>query len=716
MATALLSAVPVSVAGGGYMYYVPGGRVEQYAPERYQSGSQDGPSDYFTAGPPVDAIVAKVAVLIALVSRRKPPQKTLSSRAAVGPPSPTPQPPTPLCPHCTAHAPPSRRDPVNSNTDVPASAIPFHTPRKRARLFVFFPNTLPLLTNRTPRAPLPPQAAVLVVASCILNCCLCKDFSAVEEELAAREIDHQVDTADEVAKFKGDLSDGGNTDLRATFEGNVSRVHRRGRECCCCGCRDHNRCLPPPLSDRQRRMCLYLYTVFAVVLGVMAVLMVGLDDRVGSALQRTPEVAGRVSVFLGTTLVGELTPLVAALGIVLGDLNSTLLQASNCFSVDALISSAEYTSAASFVGVVEANTAAVATMLDAGQSMVTGTITTQSAVIRETLNATATDIVGELKSLAKSMGDARDDLDERAGEIGDAIRLALGLLFGLVFTAGLAALCVGWADGLYGETRARYRLNAGTSFAVIGLAALSLALAAAVLAAVITTASFCNDHTLIIADIARLYSPDAVTDSAIYYIECPTYSDARLRSDFPFDNARGAVMAAMGTAEEAVAALEAVLSPCSGSGATALRSSMDTARGLLGGDDAGLLGGDAAGLLAYNGVLKCSGVAGVLNAVVEVVCKDGYVAMALLFELLLCAGLALLATEVMQKCMRRSHHDTKDGIVSVFVHSIADTVEGGLDAVTPGRRSSPHPPSAVATKRNQVAPVDAPQDAPAAGD
>ena len=568
----------------------------------------------------------------------------------------------------------------------------FQAPRKKGD---FRTRNHPLLYQLPPP---PPQAAVLVVAGCILNCCLCKDFSATEEELAAREIDHQVDTAEELAKFKRGLS----ADARAVFDTKVDRVHSRGRECCC-GCRGHNLCLPPPMSDRRRQMCLYLYTVFAVMLGVMAVLMVGLDDRVGSALQRTPELAGRVSGFVGTTLVGELTPLVAALDAVLGDLNSTLLQAANCYSVETLISSVEYASAASFVGVGEANTAAAATMLDVGQSTATDTIATQSAGIRAALNATATDVIGELKSLAKTMADARDDLDESASEVGDAIRLALGLLFGLVFTVGLVALCVGWADGLYGEIRARYRLNAGTSFAVLGLAALSLALAAAVLAPVIATASFCNDHTLIIADFARLHSPAAVVDSAVYYIECPAYSDARLRSDFPFDDARGAVAVAMDAAEEAVAALEAVLSPCSGTGATALRSSMDAARGVLGGDDAGLL--------AYNGVLKCSGIAGVLNAVIEVVCEDGYVAMALLFELLLCAGLALLATEVMQKCMRRSNHDTKDGIVAVVAHTIADTVEAS-------HRSSPHPPSsaAAATKRNKVAPVDVPQDGPAAGD
>lgn len=292
----------------------------------------------------------------------------------------------------------------------------------------------------------------MVFVGCLVNCCLCKDFSAELDEVAAREIDGSINTSKKLTAFrlKIDREEAAMTE----FEASLQRIRKHGRKCCCC-CRDHNRCqFTTQISKPHRRHCFYLYGVFLMILIALLILMLTLDERIVSAVEKLPSVIGKVSTFVGTNLVNALAPLIIGLDAVLLHLNSTLVQATHCYRVDAVINSSEFTEATEWVEASQGNIAVASDVLN--KSTVLDGLSTQTAVARTQLNITATNLVGTLQRLAETIDSARDDLEQSVTEFSSLAQIAIWLFFGLFLSGlGLFALCIGWADGLYGEVRAR---------------------------------------------------------------------------------------------------------------------------------------------------------------------------------------------------------------------------------------------------------------------
>eukprot|EP00041_Stephanoeca_diplocostata_P010830 m.173632 g.173632 ORF g.173632 m.173632 type:complete len:503 (+) comp18306_c0_seq1:95-1603(+) len=262
-----------------------------------------------------------------------------------------------------------------------------------------------------------------------------------------------------------------------------------------------------------------------------------------------------------------------------------------------------------------------------------------SEEINQKLNDSDDSLTKVFQDMADKFRDLESDAQNDANKAASINKDIVISILSVVMLCGLCSLAITVATGRSEQVSRHGKVLGCISCGTILFLLLLFLIAAIYDFVVIFFAGFCVDPFNALAQLQT-----DTDDKSGYYIQCPTYSDAELRSKWPWQTEQDDAKRNFEQLETSLTTLQQ-----SGlNGVAPLSSSIYGLGNTLYADD---------GVLGYEGFFSCQLLERLLQGIIIQVCSKWYNPTVLIMECLVCLGLIVIAIEITQRCLKRIDSD-----------------------------------------------------------
>jgi len=276
------------------------------------------------------------------------------------------------------------------------------------------------------------------------------------------------------------------------------------------------------------------------------------------------------------------------------------------------------------------------------------------ALLEDNANPDAAGAVNELNGMVQSVEGQIQMIQNFTSDIvlkyedkrAQYVKIGLGIVVGLVvFTIliGLLAACTEFM-----KKSCCACLMGGWSALMILIMFLMFILAGVLLIIITLWADFCADNFG--AMLSILSKKDFVYDTVEYYSYCPTYSDERRASDFPFNEFIDPAKQALDLAGSTLDAISSTVAGLDNAACTAEVETLNTEYQDIYTD--AFSSTAPYGLFTADGPVGCGALNEHLNSVMTLTCNDLYNPLSRCFEFFFVIGWLILFSELATKCLK----------------------------------------------------------------